>query len=104
MRAHAPGGAAAVGGAGSRALRAEHTEAPLEICTRPDHINLLVTDIAMPGQTDGFSLVGEALACRLRCKTPLTPRFPDTKQGVTACEVLGEESLAVPSASPASQR
>jgi two-component system, cell cycle sensor histidine kinase and response regulator CckA len=44
-----------------------------------EQVDLLITDIVMPGEMDGFALAGRALAHWPRIKVLLTSGFPDAK-------------------------
>ena len=62
--------------AGYRVLEAPDAEAAMRIIEIPEQIELLLTDIVMPGEMDGRDLA-QALPLRPTLRTLLTSGFPD---------------------------
>jgi CheY-like chemotaxis protein len=66
-----------LGSLGYKVIEAEHGEAGLAILEKPEiKIDLLFTDIVMPGKLDGYELAKLALAGRPKIKILLTSGFP----------------------------
>jgi signal transduction histidine kinase/DNA-binding response OmpR family regulator len=63
---------------GYKIIEAENADAALAAFER-EQIDLLFTDVVMPGQLNGFELAREATARRPPLKVLLTSGFPDTK-------------------------
>jgi CheY-like chemotaxis protein len=67
--------------AGYRVLEAPDAEAAMAIIESPEPIDLLLTDIVMPGAMDGRDLARVAVARRPLIRTLLTSGFPDARWG-----------------------
>ena len=65
--------------AGYRVLEAADAEAAMEIIDSSEPIDLLLTDIVMPGAMDGRDLARVAVARRPDVRTLLTSGFPDAR-------------------------
>ena len=65
--------------AGYHVLEAPDAEAAMSILREPESIDLLLTDIVMPGAMDGRELVHIASALRPRLRSLLTSGFPDAR-------------------------
>jgi CheY-like chemotaxis protein len=70
-----------LGEAGYRVLEAPDAEAAMTIIESPEPIDLLLTDVVMPGAMDGRDLARVAVAQRPALRTLLTSGFPDAKWG-----------------------
>jgi signal transduction histidine kinase len=70
-----------LGEAGYRVLEAPDAEAAMTIIESPGPIDLLLTDVVMPGAMDGRDLARVAVAHRPSLRTLLTSGFPDAKWG-----------------------
>jgi PAS domain S-box-containing protein len=66
-------------GLGYRVLQAERAEAALAILAGDDRIDLLFTDVVMPGMMDGVYLAHEATRLRGGLKALLTSGFPGVR-------------------------
>ena len=62
---------------GYRTLEASRASEALEIIDGPDHVNLLFTDVIMPGSMNGRQLVDEALVRRPGLKTLFTSGYTE---------------------------
>lgn len=67
--------------AGYEVLEAADAEAAMEMIGTSEPIDLLLTDIVMPGAMDGRELAREAMARRPQLRTLLTSGFPDARWG-----------------------
>jgi CheY-like chemotaxis protein len=65
--------------AGYRVLEAADAEAAMEIIDSSEPIDLLLTDIVMPGAMDGRDLARIAVARRPDVRALLTSGFPDAR-------------------------
>jgi CheY-like chemotaxis protein len=63
---------------GYRVLEAEHAAAALAILSG-QHVDLLFTDVVMPGNMDGLDLARHAIALRANLKVLLTSGFPGVR-------------------------
>jgi PAS domain S-box-containing protein len=63
---------------GYRVLAADGVAAALAILTS-EHVDLLFSDVVMPGEVDGFALARQALSLRPTIKVVLTSGFPEAK-------------------------
>ena len=63
-------------GLGYQALGAENATVALEILTRDEQVDLLFTDIVMPGPMDGLDLAEQAARLRPRLRIVLTSGLP----------------------------
>jgi CheY-like chemotaxis protein len=70
--------------AGYRLLEAPDAEAAMTIIDSPEPIDLLLTDVVMPGAMDGRDLARIATAQRPMLRTLLTSGFPDARWGGTS--------------------
>jgi PAS domain S-box-containing protein len=66
---------------GYRVLQAERADAAFAILGKADSIDLLFTDVVMPGPTDGLDLAHRATWLRPGLKVLLTSGFPDLRGG-----------------------
>ena len=64
---------------GYRVREAEHADAALAILTGGDHMDLLFTDIVMPGKIDGLDLAQQAKRLRSNIGVLLTSGFPGVR-------------------------
>jgi CheY-like chemotaxis protein len=67
-----------VGDLGYRALEAEDAEAALLLLAR-EKVDLLFTDVVMPGAMDGYKLAASAMATWPHLKVVMTSGFPGAK-------------------------
>ena len=58
---------------------ADHADAALTILSTGDHVDLLFTDVVMPGTLDGVDLAHQATHLRPRLKVLLTSGFPGAR-------------------------
>ena len=70
--------------AGYRLLEAPDAEAAMAIIDSPEPIDLLLTDVVMPGAMDGRDLARIAAVRRPGLRTLLTSGFPDARWGGTS--------------------
>jgi PAS domain S-box-containing protein len=73
---------------GYQVLEAEHAAAALEILSSGDWVDLLLTDVVMPGTMDGLDLAYQATRLRQGLKVLLTSGFPGVRganQRMTSC-------------------
>ncbi len=70
--------------AGYRLLEAPDAEVAMTIIDSPEPIDLLLTDVVMPGAMDGRDLARVATAQRPTLRTLLTSGFPDARWGSTS--------------------
>ena len=73
-----------LGEAGYRVLEAPDAEAAMTIIESPEPIQLLLTDVVMPGAMDGRELARAGVARRPALRTLLTSGFPDARWGGSA--------------------
>jgi PAS domain S-box-containing protein len=64
---------------GYRVREAEHGAAALDILTSQDRVDLLFTDLVMPGGIDGLDLAYHAARLRRGLKVLMTSGFPDVR-------------------------
>ena len=65
--------------AGYHLFEAQDAEAAMAILEGPEPVDLLLTDIVMPGPMDGRDLARIAVRCRPSLKVLLTSGFPDAR-------------------------
>jgi PAS domain S-box-containing protein len=73
---------------GYQVREAEHAAAALEILSSGDWVDLLLTDVVMPGTMDGLDLAYQATRLRQGLKVLLTSGFPGVRganQRITGC-------------------
>jgi PAS domain S-box-containing protein len=70
-----------LGEAGYHVLEAPDAEAAMTIIDSSEPIDLLLTDVVMPGSMDGRDLARAAAARRPKLRTLLTSGFPDARWG-----------------------
>ncbi|HKX09202.1 MAG TPA: CHASE domain-containing protein [Stellaceae bacterium] len=79
---------------GYRVLEADNAASALEILDRPGPIDLLLTDVVMPGLRDGFELAREAETRRPGLRVLLTSGFSETRfqdsEALNARRLLGK--------------
>jgi PAS domain S-box-containing protein len=68
-----------LGEAGYRVLEAPDADAAMTIIQSPEPIELLLTDVVMPGEMDGRDLARAALLLRPELRVLLTSGFPDVR-------------------------
>jgi signal transduction histidine kinase/CheY-like chemotaxis protein len=68
-----------LGELGYRVLEAECAESALAVLTRGDRVDILFTDIVMPGTMDGLDLANRATELRQGLKVLLTSGFPGVR-------------------------
>src|SRR5271166_4087990 len=73
-----------LGEAGYRVLEAPDADAAMTIIESPEPIDLLLTDVVMPGAMDGRELTRAAVALRPALRALLTSGFPDARWGGAA--------------------
>jgi PAS domain S-box-containing protein len=66
---------------GYKVKEAEHAESALALLARDDRVDLLFTDIVMPGIMDGLDLAHAAISQRPHLKVLLTSGFPGVRGG-----------------------
>jgi PAS domain S-box-containing protein len=66
---------------GYRVLEAEHSAAALAILASGEHVDLLFTDVVMPGKMDGLDLAGQATRLQPGLKVILTSGFTGARGG-----------------------
>jgi PAS domain S-box-containing protein len=82
--------------AGYRVLDAPDAQAAMEIIASPEPIDMLLTDIVMPGDMDGRDLAHAAVARRPMLKTLLTSGFPEVRWGGSGTPRPGSRLLIKP--------
>jgi CheY-like chemotaxis protein len=85
-----------LGDAGYRVLEAPDAEAAMTIITGHEPIDLLLTDIVMPGEMDGRELARVAIARRPALRTLLTSGFPDVRLSSAATSARSSRLLSKP--------
>ena len=75
--------------AGYRVLEAPDAAAAMTIIESPERIELLLTDVVMPGDMDGRDLAQAAVARRPLLRTLLTSGFPDARWSGSAMRTGG---------------
>ncbi len=75
--------------AGYRVLEAPDAAAAMTIIESPERIELLLTDVVMPGEMDGRDLAQAAVARRPLLRTLLTSGFPDARWSGSAMRTGG---------------
>ena len=75
--------------AGYRVLEAPDAATAMTIIESPDRIELLLTDVVMPGDMDGRDLARAAAARRPLLRTLLTSGFPDARWSGSAVRTGG---------------
>jgi CheY-like chemotaxis protein len=83
-------------GLGYRTIEAENAAAAIEILSGDPTIDLLFTDVVMPGTMDGFELAEAAEAMRPGLKMLLTSGFPETRLAAPGVPVSGNRLLSKP--------
>jgi PAS domain S-box-containing protein len=81
--------------AGYRVLEAPDADVAMTIIGSPEPIDLLLTDIVMPGAMDGRDLARAAAAQRPQLRTLLTSGFPDARLG-SSSQSTGARLLSKP--------
>ena len=81
---------------GYRVLAADGVPAALRILEQPEAIELLFTDIVMPGGVNGIELAQSAIALRPQLKVLLTSGFPQARIGEGPVQVSGRRLLGKP--------
>ncbi|HXQ53541.1 MAG TPA: ATP-binding protein [Stellaceae bacterium] len=81
---------------GYRVLAAEAAQQALAILAEAERVDLLLTDIVMPGEMTGDDLARAAAAKRPGLKVVLTSGFPQARLGANAPDIAGYRFLGKP--------
>jgi PAS domain S-box-containing protein len=81
---------------GYRTLEAENADAALRVLAEQSHVDLLFTDVIMPGELDGLDLAREATRRAPALRVLLTSGFPDLRRGGDRLTNSGFQLLSKP--------
>jgi CheY-like chemotaxis protein len=82
--------------AGYHVLDAPDAQAAMAILLGADPIDMMLTDIVMPGEMDGRELAQSAVAHRPTLKVLLTSGFPEIRSGGSGARAAGNRLLTKP--------